>query len=102
MIHVEHIAVRPSRILGASPAPGYPALAGLTLRDTAACVGCDADGCDAVHVSRVTLSSAHADHEERAAWDALADAVGDGWALTSTGEPRCPECRTAADAGVRS
>lgn len=98
---VAHVAFRPSAVVrSVSPGAGLPALDGLTLRDTV--VAADCAHCDATHVSRVTLSSAHTDHEERAAWDALADALCDGWALTLDREPVCPACRTSADCGVMS
>ena len=83
---VEHVTERTS------------AIGGIALRDTI--VAADCARCDATHVSRVTLSSAHGDHEERAAWDALADALCEGWALTADSEPVCVGCRTSGDCGV--
>lgn len=98
---VEHVTTRPSAVVrSVSPGAGLRALGGIELRDTI--VAFDCARCDATHVSRVTLSSAHDDHEERAAWDALADALCDGWALTAEGEPVCRVCRTAGDCGVMS
>lgn len=97
---VEHVTTRASIVGGASPGAGIPAFSGVFLRD--AIVAVDCDRCDRTHVSRVTLSSAFGDHEERAAWDALADALCDGWALTTEREPVCRVCRTAGDCGVMS
>ncbi len=91
-------ATRPSLIRGASPGAGLPPMSAITLRDIVVAFGCAR--CDATHTSRVTLSSAYGDHEERAAWDALADALCDGWALTHDEEPMCGGCRTGEDIGV--
>jgi hypothetical protein len=97
---VAHVTTRPSIVGGASPGAGLPALSGVTLRDTV--VAFDCARCDRTHVSRVTLSSAYDDHEERAALDGLADALCEGWALTVDREPVCVACRTFADCGVTS
>lgn len=97
---VQHITTRASLVGGASPGAGMPAFSGVFLRDTVVAVDCAR--CDATHVSRVTLSSAYDDHEERAAWDALADALCDGWALTTEREPVCVACRGLDDCGVCS
>lgn len=55
--------------------------------------------CDAASdTERATRSDAdRAAFDASVAWDAVASALADRWAITSQGEPRCPACRTADD-----